>query len=264
MALAQPKIDDLEDQRVEITRTFVRSFQLDSVGCMRLERALRQLSKLPEFEAQARHSIGLVLAMKRDYAGVVHNFGRAAALCGDPAVAAGRVTAALHCGMIEEAARHLKTQPLTADPVGLREIMTGAMQSGLYNLAERCLFELQKLNADPADGAGLVSECISDIRTATALMAQWDVTDDDILARVAVAYEVVRRLVPSHPFVVYGFSATPDAGIMYEFPLRLAIDDLVDIDWQISEALIESFEDPFSELIGFSTRPFSSSLRCAS
>lgn len=262
MPLAKPKIHDLEDQRIEILRTFVRSFQLDVVGCMRLERSLKELFKVAEFEGEARCSMGLLLAMKRDYTGAMHHLGRSAVLRGEATVACARVTAALQCGMISDAASLLDAVELVPNPDDLRQIMTSAMHAGMFNLAEKCLVELEKLNVDPADSVGLVRECIADIRTATALMAQAGVSDDDIVARVALATSVVAQSVPEHPFVVYGFSATPDAGILYEFPLRLSVEALVELDWKISEALVDAFENPLSELIGFSSRPFSSSLRC--
>lgn len=263
MALAKPKIHDLEDQRVEMLRTFVRSFQLDLVGCMRLERSLKELFQVPEFEGVARIAMGLVLAMKRDYSGAEHHLARAATLCGEAAVASARVTAALHCGRIDVAARLLLQAELVKEPGRLRQIMTNAMHTGLFSLAERCVIELEKLKVDPAgEKTGIVPECIPDIRTATSLMAEAGVSDQDISERVAVAAGVVAQHAPEHPFVVYGFSATPDAGILYEFPLNLPVDELVDLDWKISEALVDAFEDPLSELIGFSTRPFSTSLRC--
>lgn len=263
MALAKPKIHDLEDQRIEILRTFLRSFQLDLVGCMRTERALKELFRLPEFEGVARVTMGLVLAMKRDYSGAEHHLARAATLRGEPAVAQARLSAALHCGRIDVAAALLERTELVQDPGRLRQILTNAMQVGMFSLAEKCVVELEKLKVEPAgEKSGLVAECIPDIRVATSLMAAAGVSERDIVDRVAVATSVVAQRAPEHPFVVYGFSATPDAGILYEFPLSLPVGELVELDWKISEALVDAFEDPLSELIGFSTRPFSSSLRC--
>lgn len=263
MAVAKPKINDLEEQRVSILRAFMKSFQLDLLGCKRLERSLFELFRLPEFEASARVSMGLLSAMKRNSADSDHHLNRAAALDGEHAVAIPRISAALHCGRMIEAATMLQQMEIVKEPARLRQMMTHAMQVGLLSIAEECLVELEKMNLSPAvEKCNIDPDCVHELRTATKLLKDAGVSDWQLVERVAVANKVVAECVPDHPFVVYGFGATADAGIFYEFPLSLPVDELVELDWKISEALVDAFDEPYSDLIGFATRPFSDSLRC--
>ncbi|HTN31806.1 MAG TPA: hypothetical protein VL178_13435 [Pseudomonas sp.] len=262
MALPKPEIDDLEEQRISLVEAYIDTFQLDLVGCKRIERSVQKLFGMPEFECAARITFGLLQSTKRNYGEAVHHLNRAQLLVDSEMVRMASVTAALQCGAVRDAASLLAAAELTSDPRHLRQLMSKAMHAGMYILANKCLEELAKLKADASNpAAGFLSKYSPDIYAAAELVKAHGLCDSDIVERVAVATDVVARRAPDHPFVVYGFSVTPETGIHYEFPLRMPVDELVQLDWDISEALVEVFDDPHSELISFSTRPFSESVR---
>lgn len=254
----QSKVSEISGKRSKITDDFVRDLQLNALACQRLENELRELIRLPAFECNARIELAMLQAMKRRWSDVVSNFNRVRQLgCDLNLVRRFEAVAALYCGRLVEAFELISGVVLSGDPEELRAVRSTAMQSGHYDLAVACTDRLLSLNVNPDGGLSVdnLQGIYHDVYTAQEVVRRSGLSYADIAARIQVASSVVCKR-SAAPLVVYGFSATLDAGILYEFPLRLSVDNLIAIDWEISEALVDSFPDYESGIISFSTKPY--------
>lgn len=261
MAVPAPKANQLFQDRIQIFDEFVATFQLNVVACKRLERELCELAGVREFEAFARAELGLLYAIRRNMSEASRQLARASQLGLDSAyLDLKRAHAAVLCGDIAGAAIILESMPLPPDPDRLRSIRTQLVQCGMYIKANEVVEILDKMQAPQFGEEHEVG--VEDIYLGAELLKENGLTDMDVAKRVHVASQVVVRNAPSHPTLVYGYACSHEAGILYEFPLNLPIEHLVKIDWEISEALVDEFDDPLIGVISFVARPFSESLRC--
>lgn len=264
MAVPAPKLNELHMDRLAIFNGFAASFQLDLLACKRLERQLTELIALPEFEGVVRLELGLLHAIRRNMTEAKRHMTRAGQLSVEADLLGLNLAhAAVLNGEMLEAAEHVEGLRLKADANWLRSVRTVALQCGMYTKALEAIEGLNKIKAPQFDERTQhLVDSIEEITCGAAILNERGLTDLDVVRRVHVAAQVVAKNSPEAPFLVYGYSCSREAGILYEFPLNLPTDELVRIDWEISEALVDSFDDPLSGTIGFSTRPFSESLRC--
>jgi hypothetical protein len=254
----QSKVSEISGKRSRIIDDFVRDLQLNALACQRLENELRELIRLPEFECNARIELAMLQAMKRRWPDVVSGFNRVRQLGFDLNLARRfEAVAALYCGRPVDAFELISGIVLSGDPEELRAVRSAAMQSGHYDLAAACTDRMFSLNLNPDGGLSVdnLQGIYHDVYAAQEVVRQSGLSSADIAARIGVASSIVCKRSDA-PLVVYGFSATVDAGILYEFPLRLGIDDLIAIEWEISEALVDSFPDYESGIISFTTKPY--------
>lgn len=262
MAVPAPKSNELHKDRQAIFDAYAASFQLDLVACKRLERQLSELVTLPEFEVRVRLEFGLLHAIRRNMSEARKHLARAGQLGADQdLLKLNYAHAAVLNGEVLEAAHYVASLPLKGNPDWLRSIRTIAVQCGMFGKALEAIEALRKLNAIPFESNAEYShQSTQEVICGAELLDDRGLSDLDVAQRVHVAAQVIAKRVPKSALLVYGYSCTKEAGILYEFPLRLPIDELVGLDWEISEALVEAFDDPLTGIVGFSTRPFSESL----
>ena len=255
----QEKVVEIAAARRRLLREYAKTFCINEVSCKRIEIELQSLVKNSEFEARARAELGYLHAIRRDYSEAKRNMDRSHLLTGgsDMSVAMAESLASLYCGKIKEAAALVASFELLADPDWLDDVSRLAVHAGMFQKAEQCVQKLRQLKPDSkgvlTDMMGEVPD--TDILAGAAAVRRYGLTDQDIVDRVQVATDVVMAHVPEVPFIIYSYSASYEDGILYAFPLRLAEDKLIDLEWKISEALVENFDDPLSEVIAFSVVP---------
>lgn len=260
MAVAKPKIAEFNEQRALIIQDYVRTLRLNEFACKKLERELLNLLGVPQFEGLARIELGLLQAMGRKYESAKHHLDRASVLVAGDSVSIAMADCALYCWDVRAAYEKLSALELPANPDTLKFIRVLAIHAGMFRLARECNELIEAMGVDLQSARGKFgADSVEDLSVAANLVCSYGVTDKDISDRVHIASQVVARHVPDQPSIIFGFSSTFEAGILYEFPLRLSVDELVEIDWEISEAIAENFEDQLCGLISFSTKPFSES-----
>ncbi|MCW8156630.1 hypothetical protein D7243_10535 [Stutzerimonas stutzeri] len=264
MAVPAPKLNELHMDRLAIFEGYAASFQLDLFACKRLERQLNELMALPEFEAGVRLELGLLHAIRRNMNEAKRHIARAGQLSVErQLLAMNQAHAALLNGEVLDAADHVASLSMKGDATWLRSVRTLAVQCGMYTKAMEAVEALNKLKAPQfCERRRHLVDSVDEIVRGSEIISERGLTDMDVVQRVHVAAQVVAANAPKAPLLVYGYSCSREAGILYEFPLSLPTDDLVRIDWEISEALVDAFDDPLTGTIGFSTRPYSESLRC--
>lgn len=255
----QEKVVELSTARRKLVDDYAKTFYINKFACRHLENELKALVKLPAFEGVARLEFALLHAFQRDYKEAMRNVERSRILMGreDMAVAFAEALAALYCGKIKDAASIISSLELIADPAWLDNVSRVAVHAGMFQKAELCIQKLKLLKPDAKtvllDMRGEVPD--TDILAGAAVMRRYGLTDADVVDRVQVAADVVMAQLPELPFVIYSYNATYDDGILYSFPVRMAESEIVELEWKISEALVDGFDDPLSEVVAFSVVP---------
>lgn len=250
------KVTEISKARKKLLGDYAKSSVVNRVACRRIENELKPLLKIPKFEAVARIEFGHLYAIQRNYKEAKRNIDRSRLLLGaqNMSVAFAEALASLYCGKIKEAAKVISAFELKADPVLLDDISRAAVHAGMFQKAAQCVEKLKLLKPDAKgvllDMLGEVPD--ADILAGASVMQRYGLTDMDVVERVQVATDVVMESIPELPFVVYSYSATYTDGILYSFPLNLGEETLVELEWKISEALVDHFDDPLSEVIAFS------------
>lgn len=261
MAAPKKKISECSQERSAIVESFKKDFIVDQTACRRLEIKLEALFKVPDQEAEARIEYALVQSMRKKSQAANLHLARAEQILGkdNSRLVISRLSSAINCGEFSTAVSYLESAAQLADVSDLPYVMTSALHLGMISKANEILNRLNLFHKASPGGFGLETEVddddlINDVRLGGALISASPLTEEDIHKRVCTAAKVISNRYPALPFLFFEYHATTE-GIAYGFPLRRPVPELCEVDWEISEALVDEFPDVHSDLISFYTRP---------
>lgn len=132
-----------------------------------------------------------------------------------------------------------------SDDLALLHTLTGGLASGgMFGRARECI---QKLAAKSSDDNYL---CI-----AADILDENQIQDSEVGARLQTAASVLKGKI-SHPFLAYEIFADRDEGISFNFLVNARIEEVVELDRCVVEALVEKYDDPLDSLLAINVKPF--------
>jgi hypothetical protein len=244
------KADDL-GREIE---AFAWSTAPDQFTFRRLERECLQLTQLSsEFAADGHVLLGILYASMGMRDESVNHFDLALHWTETRhiSIKCNKAVACLKVGLFQHTAEIVReTENLTNDPVILKLLLISASRCGLYVTAHRLLERLGKMKTDKT-----LHECHPHVPVAAELLATRKLTEQDMLDRQAVAAEAVFSICG----VIWETNVVVvDNTLAYAFIVKCrSMDKLLEANWVIAEQLTTQFDDSLSDIITFSTLPYS-------
>lgn len=121
-----------------------------------------------------------------------------------------------------------------------------------HNFVMQLFHRLDRLtpNEPPLNSVRRLS-CIRSLK----LMEQFNVTDEDLAARIQVAAKVLAK--NGCDIIRHSRRTLSDGSIMYFLHANATIEECASLSFDIAEGIVTNFEDPCSEIVTIACRPFS-------
>lgn len=147
-------------------------------------------------------------------------------------------------GEVSEMRSVLKRIELS-DDLALLHTLTGAFASGgMFGRARECI---RKLGANSPNDRYL---CI-----AADILDEVQIEDCQVGARLQTAASVLKDKI-SHPFLAFEVFADRGEGIAFNFAVHATIEEVVELDRCVVEALAEKYNDPLDAILAVNVKPF--------
>lgn len=136
------------------------------------------------------------------------------------------------------------------NPTDLIRVLEPVTQFGLFRTAKSVVAQFHKLGI--SDVQPFTSANVFQTIAAADYFEAHGVDEKEIALRIKCASEIVRK----HFTRLKNFRLTANEwGVSFEYIVDAEIERLIDVDWEITEALCAKFDDPLSEYITIGTTP---------
>ncbi len=250
------KITDVGARFDRLIGDFTETLDMNDFAFRRLEAELQEFLAMPEFEAEARIYLGHLYSFKLDEPGFRHNFERSRKLSGKTDNwRISFISAALNFGFLYEAKAEIDAPWDFSDISNVRNVRGMMISCGLFESAAILTRTLERMKVDARHTNKASKEYLYDeIFYADEVIKQANVSELFVLESINIASRVIVERV-NKPLHRYALSVSPDAGIQYSFAVNDSAEILVEHDWAIAEALVDTLEDPKSNVLSLITRP---------
>lgn len=147
-------------------------------------------------------------------------------------------------GEVSEMRSVLERIELGGDLALLHTLTGGLASGGMFSRARECI---HKLAAKSSDDNYL---CI-----AADILEEYQIEDSEVGVRLQTAASVLKGKI-SHPFLAYEVFADKDEGISFNFIVNATVEEVVELDRCVVEALVEKYDDPLDSLLAINVKPF--------
>ncbi|MGU3305861.1 hypothetical protein ACLBW8_06300 [Pseudomonas sp. M5A4_2d] len=136
------------------------------------------------------------------------------------------------------------------NPTNLIRALEPVTQFGLFRTAKEIVTQLHSMGI--ADVQSLTSANVFHLVAAADYFEAHGVDEKEVALRIQRASEIVRK----HFIRLKNFRLTANEwGVSFEYIVDADIETLIDVDWEITEALCAKFDNPLSEYITIGTTP---------
>ncbi|MCQ4271076.1 hypothetical protein NA655_08585 [Pseudomonas kuykendallii] len=136
----------------------------------------------------------------------------------------------------------------TIEPNGERQMLStliGCSTSvGMIARAVSCL----------NDVGGEVRPEDRNIKAALSILQRQGFDDSQVSLRLQTAADIIRQSI-GHPLLAYDLFATEEEGILFQFVVDGSVQDIVELDQKMTEALVDLYDDPIDSVFSVGIKP---------
>lgn len=241
-------LNQLAQRRRDLEDSFQRSFLLDELEARRLARDLKAESSknaiLPIVRAAMLHELAYVEALRGRLNPALEFMERASHFgLGELSIAGSKAHILIMFGQFLKARELLEMIPFDEIPADAASSFHGLYEEvGMYSAASKLRV------GNHAYGA------LSD--EAHKVLNEANVSEIEITKRLDCAAAVVNATT-KHRLIAYDLFAMSGEGILFRFVVDGPISELVELDWEITSKVAESFNGPADEVLSIGVKPFS-------
>ncbi|MDD1002443.1 hypothetical protein [Pseudomonas sp. TNT2022 ID642] len=253
MVVAQPKTKaaELAERVNAMWSKLVETGVLDDFDWHSLRRELEKSEKNPELRSDSYLLRAVVYSFKQDIDSVERMLNLHAGVLGKTwnwyAVRAGIGPSISNLSYVLEM---LSFGYPKDNPTDLVRVLEPVTQFGLFSTAKNVVAQFHKIGI--ADVQPLTSANVAYAIAAANYFEAHGVDEREVALRIKCASEIVRK----HFTRLKNFRLTANEwGVSFEYIVDAEIEYLIDVDWEITEALCVMFDDPLSEHVTIGTTP---------
>lgn len=244
---------EISQQRQAVWDRLRKTHAVDELAIKRLQKRITSLLEKPSVGLNIKKGLYHELACLFSYQGklgdALHYLDSAGRLgLSEPVCRLARGHMLWLNGEVSEMRSVLERIELNDDRELLHTLTGGVASGGMFSRARECI---RKLGAKSPNDNYL---CI-----AADILDESQIGDSQVGARLQTAAEILKGKI-SHPFLAYEVFADRDEGISFNFVVNAKIEEVVELDRLVVEALVEKYNDTLDSLLAINVKPFESSV----
>lgn len=241
-------LNQLFQRRRNLEESFHDSFILDEVEARRLAKDLQAESSKGSIAQHERgaalHELAYVEGLRGRLTSALGFMGRAHQ-CGldDLVVAVSKAHILIMFGRFIEARSELEAIDYEGTPVSAQGALYGLCEEvGMYEVASKMSIGFSNPEFQSSEASEILKEAHID--------------EIEVTQRLSFAAEIVCAFA-KHRLIAYDLFAMHGEGILFRFIVDAPMDDLLNLDWEITSEVAKKFNGPVDDILSIGVKPFS-------
>jgi hypothetical protein len=240
---------EISQQRLAMWDRLRKTHAVDEVAIKRLQNRITGLLEKPTIGLATKmalyHELGCLLSYQGKLGDALHYLDSAGRLgLPEPVCNLSRGHMLWLNGEVSEMRSVLERIELSNDLAFLHTLTGELASGGMFSRARKCIHKL--VGKIPSD---------SYLCIAADILDENQIQDSEVGVRLQTAADVLKGRI-SHPFLAYEVFADRDEGISFSFVVNVNVEEVVELDRCVVEALVEKYDGPVDSLLAINVKPF--------